>query len=152
AYYGLGNFDDDILILTCDGAGDGRCATVNIGRTGRIERLHQVAQEHSIGNIYAVVTFLMGMVPLEHEYKLMGLAPYAEPRGAERVYEELRRLIRFSPEDPLGWERTGGCPETYLSYPFFRNLLERKRFDWIAGGLQKFTEVILCQWVRNAVQ
>lgn len=152
AYYGLGNFDDDILVLTCDGAGDGLCATVNVGRDGRIERLHAVPQAESIGNIYAMVTFLMGMVPLEHEYKLMGLAPYADPKGADRVYQELRRLIRFDPKNPLVWERTGGCPDTFCSYRFFRDLLERKRFDWVAGGLQKFTEVVFTEWVRNCVK
>jgi carbamoyltransferase len=152
AYYGLGNFEDDILVLTCDGAGDGLCATVSTGRRGRIERLHQVEQGHSIGNIYAMITFLMGMVPLEHEYKLMGLAPYADPRGAERVYEELSRLIRFDPANPFGWTRAAGCPPTYQSYRFFRDLLERKRFDWVAGGLQKFAEVVLCQWVQHCVK
>ncbi len=152
AYYGLGNFDDDILVLTCDGAGDGLCATVSIGRQGRLERLDQVGQTHSIGNIYAMVTFLMGMVPLEHEYKLMGLAPYADPKGAERVFQELRRLIRFDPKYPLAWERTGGCPDTFCSSRFFRNLLERKRFDWVAGGLQRFTEAIVTEWVRNCVR
>lgn len=152
AYYGLGNFEDDILVLTCDGAGDGRCATVNIGRGGRIERLHAVDQGHSVGNIYAMVTFLMGMVPLEHEYKLMGLAPYADSRGAERVFQDLMRLIRFDLKNPLVWERTGGCPETYLSYRFLKELLEHKRFDWIAGGLQKFTEAILTRWVSNCLK
>lgn len=152
AYYGLGNFDDDILVLTCDGAGDGLCATVNIGRNGCIERLQAVEQADSIGNIYAMVTFLMGMVPLEHEYKLMGLAPYADPKGADRVFQELRRLIRFDPGNPLVWARTGGCPDTFCSYRFFRDLLERKRFDWVAGGLQKFTEAVLTEWVRNCVR
>jgi carbamoyltransferase len=152
AYFGLGNFEDDILVLTCDGAGDGLCATVNLGRNGRIERLHEIRQGHSIGNIYAMVTFLMGMVPLEHEYKLMGLAPYADPRGAERVFQDLMRLISFDPKSPLGWERNRGCPETYLSYRFLKKLLEEKRFDWIAGGLQKFTESILTRWVGNCLQ
>jgi carbamoyltransferase len=152
AYYGLGNFEDEVLVLTCDGAGDGVCATVNIGRNGRLERLQQVKQEHSIGNIYAMVTFLMGMVPLEHEYKLMGLAPYAGSNGADQVFQELRRLIRFDPRNPLVWERTGGCPETYCSSRFFKSLLERKRFDRIAAGLQKFTESILTEWVRNCIR
>jgi carbamoyltransferase len=152
AYYGLGNFDDDILVLTCDGAGDGLCATVSVGRNGRLERLHEVAQAHSIGNIYAMVTFLMGMVPLEHEYKLMGLAPYADPRGTDAVFEALRRLIAFDPRNPLGWERTADCPETYCSYRFFQRLLERKRFDCIAGGVQRFTEAVLTEWIRNCVR
>ena len=152
AYYGLGNFEDDILVLTCDGAGDGLCATVSVGSHGRIKRLHAVEQAHSIGNIYAMVTFLMGMVPLEHEYKLMGMAPYAEPTGAERVCNEFKRLIRFNSDQPLGWERAEDCPETYMSYRFFKDLLERKRFDWIAGGVQKCVEELICQWVRNAVE
>ena len=151
AYYGLANFEDDVLVLTCDGAGDGLCATVNIGRRGRIDRLHQIPQSESIANIYAMATFLMGMVPLEHEYKLMGLAPYAEPKGADQVFQELKRLIRFDPMSRLGWRRAGGCPETYLSYRFLRQLCERKRFDWLAGGLQKFTEFMLAEWVKRCI-
>ena len=152
AYYGRGQFTDPVLVLTCDGAGDGLCATVNIGRAGRLERLHAVQQADSIGNIYAMATFLLGMVPLEHEYKLMGLAPYADPKGAERVYQLLTPLVRFNPRTPLGWERAAGCPDTYCSYRFFKGLFERQRFDWVAGGLQKFTEHVLTEWVRRCVQ
>jgi len=152
AYYGLANFYDDILVLTADGSGDGVCASVSIGRKGRLERLHQIPMAHSLGNIYAMVTFLMGMVPLEHEYKVMGLAPYADPKGAERVFQKFMGLIRFNPRQPLGWEKTERCPETYYSSRFFRSLLERERFDWIAGGLQRFTETILTQWVSNCVR
>ncbi len=152
AYYGWADFTEDILVLTADGSGDGVCATVSVGRRGRLERLHQVPMAHSIGNIYAMITFLMGMVPLEHEYKLMGLAPYADPKGTERVCQKFMKLIRFEPGQPLGWEKAKDCPETYCSYRFFRNLLERERFDWIAGGLQRFTELVLTQWVRNCIK
>ena len=152
AYYGWGNFETPILVLTCDGAGDGLCATVSIGRSGRLERLHAIEQADSIGNIYAMATFLMGMVPLEHEYKLMGLAPYADPKGTDLVFQELQHLVRFDPRNPLGWARAEGCPETYCSYRFFRALFEGKRFDWVAGGLQRFTEHILTQWVRQCVR
>jgi carbamoyltransferase len=151
AYYGWANFDRDVLVLTCDGAGDGVCATVSVARHGTIRRLHTIKQADSIGNVYAMVTYLMGMVPLEHEYKLMGLAPYADPRGAERVFQELQALIRFNPDNPLVWERAPGCPETYLSYRFFKQMLERQRFDWIAGGVQRFTEYMLTEWVRSCV-
>src|SRR6266581_2467522 len=133
AYYGLGNFEDDVLVLTCDGAGDGLCATVNIGRGGRLERLAEVGQAESFGNVYAMVTFLMGMVPLEHEYKLMGLAPYADPKGADQVFQDLKALVRFDPRNSLRWARSNGCPETYCSYRFFKTLLDGRRFDAIAG-------------------
>lgn len=152
AYYGSGNLSEDVLVLTADGSGDGICASVSIGRKGKLERLHEVPMAHSIGNIYAMVTFLMGMVPLEHEYKLMGLAPYADPKGADRVFQTLMKLVRFDSNVPLGWVKDESCPETYCSYRFFRDLFEGKRFDWIAGGLQRFTEAVLTQWVRNCIR
>jgi carbamoyltransferase len=152
AYFGQGNYSDDVLVLTADGSGDSVCATVSVGRQGRLERLHAIQMEHSIGNIYAMVTYLMGMVPLEHEYKLMGLAPYADPKGVDQVFEALIKLVRFDPAVPLGWVRDEACPETYCSYKFFRRLFEGKRFDWIAGGLQRFTETVLTQWVSNCIR
>jgi carbamoyltransferase len=81
----------------------------------------------------------------------MGLAPYADTKGAEQVHQRLKALIRFDSKQPLGWEKGDGCPETYCSYHFFRSFLERNRFDWIAGGLQRFTETVITQWVKNCV-
>ncbi len=149
AYHGLGNYDEDVLVLTNDGAGDGLCATVNIGRAGRIERLSQVREGDSIGNVYAAITFLLGMVPLEHEYKLMGMAPYAKGDQTELVYCQFMDLFELT--DTV-WRRRRGCPETYYSYPFFKEMLELKRFDAICGGLQRFVEEVLTSWVRKCVE
>jgi carbamoyltransferase len=125
---------------------------VSVGRQGRLTRLHAVPEAASIGAIYEMVTCLMGMVPLEHEYKLMGLAPYADREGAARVADDLRRLVRFDPDTPLGWERAPGCPETYLSYRHLQRLLDGRRFDALAGGVQRFTEEVLTTWVRRCVR
>ena len=152
AYYGWGKFDEPILVLTNDGAGDGLCATVSIGEGGRLRRLAAVPESESIGNIYAMITFMMGMVPLEHEYKLMGMAPYASEKSSRQVYESFRELMQFRADDPLVWERRNGCPETYYSYEFFRDRLQLKRFDAICGGLQLFTEDMLATWVQNAIR
>ena len=152
AYYGWGRFDEPVLVLTNDGAGDGLCASVSIGEGGRLRRIAAVPESESIGNIYAMITFLMGMVPLEHEYKLMGMAPYASEKSSRQVYELFRRLVEFRADDPLVWERRNGCPETYYSYDFFREMLELKRFDAVCGGLQLFAEEMLSVWARNAVQ
>jgi carbamoyltransferase len=152
AYYGLANFDDDILILTNDGAGDGMCATVNIGRRGKIERIAAVPESESIGNIYAMVTFIMGMVPLEHEYKLMGMAPYANEEHARPIYKKLRGLMEFDKKNPMLWHRVGDCPETYFSYNYLSKLLELKRFDLVCAGLQLFAEDMLATWAKNCVE
>jgi carbamoyltransferase len=99
ADYGYGNSTDEVLVLTCNGGGDGLCATVRIGRQGRLERLHATG-DRSIGALYEMVACLMGMVPLEHEHKVMGLAPYAAATGTGSVAADFSRLIRFDPGIP----------------------------------------------------
>ncbi len=152
AYYGWAKYDEPILVLTNDGVGDGLCATVSVGRNGKFERLAAVPEAESIGNIYAVVTFMMGMVPLEHEYKLMGMAPYAPESGRDAVLQQLRPLMSFTPGSGMCWKRTNGFPETYYSYDFLRSHLELKRFDWVCAGLQTWVEELLAQWVRNCIK
>jgi carbamoyltransferase len=152
AYYGWARFDEPILVLTNDGAGDGLCATVSIGEGGRLRRLAAVPESESLGNIYAMITFLLGMVPLEHEYKLMGMAPYAPEKQSRQVAQLFRDLVEFRSDNPLVWQRRNGCPETYYSYHFFRERLQLKRFDTVCGGLQMFTEEMLTTWAQNAIR
>lgn len=59
AYYGWGK-KDKVLILTCDGQGDGLCATVSIGENGKLSRIAIVTEDNSIGRLYAFVTYLIG--------------------------------------------------------------------------------------------
>jgi carbamoyltransferase len=152
AYYGWGRHENPVLILTNDGAGDGFCASVSIGSRGRMERLTAVPESESIGNVYAVVTFLLGMIPLEHEYKLMGLAPYAPESGRDAVLAQFRSMMSFDAADGRRWRRTAGVPETYYSYEFMRQRLELKRFDWICAGLQAWTEEMLTKWASNCIR
>ncbi len=152
AYYGQANLEDPVLVLTNDGAGDGLCATVSVGRNGKLDRRAAVPEADSIGNLYAMTTFLMGMVPLEHEYKLMGLAPYAPEKGRDAVSADLRRLMSFPSDPPCIWKRNPGCPATYYSYEFLTDLFRLKRFDWIAAGLQDFTERMLTEWVTRCIR
>jgi carbamoyltransferase len=138
-----------ILGLTNDGAGDGLCGTVSICRDNRIERLAAINRHASLGKIYSRVTMLMGMTPWEHEYKIMGLAPYADPARTERAAEALRRLIRVS-DDGLTFERVGELSTNYC-YDYLRDSFERVRFDVVAGATQAFTEEMLVDWVRACV-
>jgi carbamoyltransferase len=138
-----------ILGLTNDGAGDGICGTVSICRDNGIERLAAIDRHASLGKIYSRVTMLMGMTPWEHEYKIMGLAPYADPARAKRAAESLRRLIRLSP-DGLTFEQAGELSTNYC-YEYLRDSFERVRFDTIAGATQIFTEEVLVNWVRACI-
>jgi carbamoyltransferase len=154
AYYTSpwGKTAEKVLVLTCDGSGDRLSASVSIGEKGRITRLAQVSEHDSIGRLYALVTRWLGMVPQEHEYKVMGLAPYAEnSRGAADVARALEGLFEFT-GDGLGWRRKKGVPSLYAAYEFLGTLLEGQRFDWVASGAQRFIETMLTRWVSGAVR
>lgn len=153
AYYGWGQ-QDKVLVLTCDGCGDGLCATVNIGEDGKIKRIAKITEDNSIGRLYAYMTFLMGMMPLEHEYKIMGLAPYSGmSTDVQRVYKKFRGLFEFEKKQGnITWRRKQGVPSIYAPGQFLNKLVYRERFDWIAGGLQLFIEDFLKEWVANCIR
>ena len=151
AYYGSGQTRDDVLVLTLDGAGDRICATVNVGRGGRLERIASVDESCSPGIVWATITAMSGMVALEHEYKLMGLAPYAAHTASERIAHRLAQWFRFL-EPGLTWRLASGIPATTRCYDYLRRLMEFERFDAVAGGLQLFTERFVSTWVRNCIR
>ncbi|MGD9689945.1 MAG: carbamoyltransferase C-terminal domain-containing protein [Phycisphaerales bacterium] len=145
AYYGRGA-DPESLVITLDGAGDGVCATVSVPKNGKLERLHAIDEEHSIGILWNIITAIMGMVPNEHEYKMMGMAPYAGGKRAKSVEDIFARAYRTVEG---GWERTGGLPEANYAYLYWREALEMARFDYIFAGLQSFTEDLIAPWVQH---
>jgi len=130
------------LVFTCDGSGDRVSATPSIGE----QRIAEVSEHDSIGRLYAMVTRHLGMSPLEHEYKVMGLAPYG--RG-EDIARSLRELFEFQ---GLKWKRRKGVPSMYGAPDFLGPILKGKRFDAVAAGAQGFLERILTDWVRRAVR
>jgi carbamoyltransferase len=144
---------EPVLVLTNDGGGDGICATVNVGEKGRIRRLAQVTTEHSLGYIYSMITFILGMVPEEHEYKVMGMAPYCSDKKALEISKKFTSLIDFnSSNGGITWIRSKYCPPTQYSYKYFKDFTEGMRFDWVCGGLQTFFEEMMLEWVRRCVQ
>ena len=152
AYYTSPFQEGRCLVLTCDGSGDRLSATVSIGENGTLERIAEISEHDSIGRLYALVTRAMGMVPLEHEYKVMGLAPYAgQAQGAQAIAQGFRDLFEFSDRNPLVWTRRSGVPSMYAAYGLIDRMLHGQRFDWVAGGTQAFMEGMLTEWVRRAV-
>lgn len=141
------------LILTADGGGDGLCATVYRGERDRLTRLAATSQGHSLGNIYSVITHLMGFNPHEHEYKLMGLSAYADPNHYLSLSTYFREsVLSLSQRNPLHFERCTVEPTSALG-PRLRTEFARRRvrFDSIAGAVQHFSEELLLDWVRAAV-
>ena len=152
AYYTCPWPNEKVLVLTCDGSGDRLAATVSIGEKGRLTRIAEVDEHDSIGRLYAVITRLLGMAPLEHEYKVMGLAPYvSDARRAAAAARGFLDLFAFT-GNPLVWRRQPGVPSMYSSYRFLERLIAGQRFDTVAAGVQRFIEGMLATWVRNAAR
>jgi carbamoyltransferase len=149
AYYGCPWKDEDVLVLTSDGSGDGLCATVYTGRSGTLTKVAKTEAGSSIGDIYSRITFMLGLIPHEHEWKIMGLAPYAPEKGVQKSYQYIKNYLAV-PDGGLTYHRL--IPEsTNAVYRRMRRDLEFQRFDWIAGGVQLFTEEMLCRWIQNAI-
>lgn len=152
AYYTCPWPEERVLVLTCDGSGDRVSATVNIGEGGRLTRIAEVSEHDSIGRLYALVTQRLGMVPLEHEYKVMGLAPYLANAGSTaKAAECFASLFEFR-GDSMAWSRRRGVPSMYAAASFLGRILDGRRFDHIAAGVQKFTERILFEWIHRAIR
>jgi carbamoyltransferase len=153
AYFARGTFDRDILVVTNDGHGDGLCATISIGRGGELKRLADVPRVDSIAAIYSYVTYMLGFTPLEHEYKLMGMAPYAEGTGSARaVRDYFAGLFELDPDDALRWRRTPGTTPIPLIAPEIEAAMRFRRFDAVMAGLQLFVEDLVTAWVARAVE
>ena len=152
AYYTCPWAEEPVLVITCDGSGDRLCATVSIGERGKLTRLAEISEHDSIGRLYALVTRHLGMAPLEHEYKVMGLAPYvaseAKTAAAAQWFAELFEFTR----NPMIWRRRGGVPSMYAAGAYVERGLRGQRFDLIAAGVQRFIENWLATWVRNCIR
>ncbi len=152
AYYGLRkNWHEPHLLFTLDGGGDDACAQVHFAENGTLRLLAATPTGHSLGNIYAAATHMLGMRPHEHEYKVMGLAPYADPEQAGLQAKVFARYLDLDPADPLRFRRT--IPErTSAMLPRLLRDFRLVRFDLVAAGLQRFTEDLVLRWIAGAVE
>lgn len=73
---------DEAAVLTMDGVGEWATASFGVGRDNRIALSHELRFPHSLGLLYSAFTYFCGFRVNSGEYKLMGLAPYGEPRYA----------------------------------------------------------------------
>ncbi len=80
---------DRAAILTIDGVGEWDTATIGIGEGNKMRLLKTMHFPHSLGLLYSAVTYFCGFKVNSGEYKLMGLAPYGEPKYADIILEKL---------------------------------------------------------------
>jgi len=147
AYYSS-PWRDGVLVLSLDGAGDGLCATVSVGENGTLRRIAQTTSEHSLGYIYRSATKYLGMKPNSHEWKVMGLAPYAPKELIEPSYNKFASYIGL---EGLEFKKRFPEPIHQVSARMKDDLFGH-RFDAIAAGLQKRTEELVVEWTKTAMR
>jgi carbamoyltransferase len=79
----------EAAILTLDGVGEWATGSFGVGRGNRIELTHELRFPHSLGLLYSAFTYFTGFKVNSGEYKLMGLAPYGEPRFMQVILDRL---------------------------------------------------------------
>ncbi len=80
---------DQAVILTLDGVGEWATSTVAIGKENKISIIKEINFPHSIGLLYSAFTYYTGFKVNSGEYKLMGLAPYGQPKYADIILKKL---------------------------------------------------------------
>ena len=83
---------DEAAILTIDGVGEWTTTSWGVGQGNRIELREEIRFPHSLGLLYSAFTYFCGFRVNSGEYKLMGLAPYGEPKYAELIRKQLIQL------------------------------------------------------------
>jgi carbamoyltransferase len=115
---------EDAAILTVDGVGEWCTATYGVGHGNRIHLTHELRFPHSPGMLYTAFTYFCGFKVNSGEYKLMGLAPYGEPKYADLILE---KLIDLKPDGSFRLNMD------YFNYCQGLTMTSR-RFDALFGG------------------
>ena len=79
----------EAVILTLDGVGEWATTTVAVGKENQINMLKEIHFPHSIGLLYSAFTYYTGFKVNSGEYKVMGLAPYGQPKYKDLIIKEL---------------------------------------------------------------
>ncbi|MBF0282160.1 MAG: carbamoyltransferase [Zetaproteobacteria bacterium] len=149
AYYCCPWPDEDVLIITLDGAGDGLCGRVEIGRDG--QRIHQIdiPQLHSIGAIYSMFTAHLGFKPHRHEGKVLGLAAYGNP---QLLANKLMAHIHLEGDFPTFDATLLKVAYGRFAHETLNDLIGSLSREDIAAGLQHFTEKTITHFVQHWVR
>ena len=80
---------EEAIILTLDGVGEWATTTISLGKNNKINILKEIHFPHSLGLLYSAFTYFLGFKVNSGEYKVMGLAPYGEPRFRDIILDKL---------------------------------------------------------------
>jgi carbamoyltransferase len=143
---------DEAAILTMDGVGEWATASFGTGRGNKIEVTHEQHFPHSLGLLYSAFTYFTGFRVNSGEYKLMGLAPYGEPKYYDIILEKLID-VKEDGSFRLNMSYFPYCHKTVMTNSKFEKLfggpprkpdspLNQREMD-MAASIQAVTEEIM---------
>jgi carbamoyltransferase len=152
---------EEAAILTCDGVGEWATTTQGIGRGDSVELIKEVRFPHSLGLLYSAFTYYLGFKVNSAEYKVMGAAPYGEPKYAGKILDELVDLredgsfkldMKYFAYD-YGLTMTNQRFADLFEHPRRDSEAEMEQFHWdMAASVQNVTEEIVLRMARDLHQ
>ncbi|MEW6746104.1 MAG: carbamoyltransferase N-terminal domain-containing protein [Planctomycetota bacterium] len=152
---------EEAAILTVDGAGEWTTATWGVGKGNRIDLKKEMRFPHSVGLLYSAFTAYCGFEVNEGEYKLMGMAPYGQPRFVDKIHQVIKIGNDGSLWHDMDHFAYHWSPDTTLSKRFIELMgrpprdrkFEDKSLDPfycdMAASIQKVTEEILIKMASH---
>ncbi|MEX0324417.1 MAG: carbamoyltransferase [Puniceicoccaceae bacterium] len=121
---------EDAAILTVDGVGEWATTTVGHGKGGEVDIIKELKFPHSLGLLYSAFTAYCGFRINSGEYKLMGLAPYGEPKYVDLIHDHL-----------IDVKEDGSLRLNIEYFHFLRGLrMTNNKFDQLFGGPMRTPE------------
>jgi carbamoyltransferase len=148
---------NDAVVLTMDGVGEWATTSVALGSGNRLEVIKEIHFPHSLGLLYSAFTYYTGFKVNSGEYKVMGLAPYGEPKYAALILDHLMdlkedgsfRLDQSFFDYCTGLRMTNGKFDDLFGRPARQpqERLEQFHMD-VAASLQAVTEEVVLRMTR----
>lgn len=149
---------EEAAILTMDGVGEWATASFGVGRGNRVQLSHELRFPHSLGLLYSAFTYFTGFKVNSGEYKLMGLAPYGEPKYRDLILEKLIDL-KSDGSFRLNMDYFGYCQTMVMTNRRFERLfggparkpespLTQREMD-LAASIQAVTEEAMLRTTRH---
>lgn len=126
---------DSAAVLTLDGVGEWTTTSLAIGNGSDLQVVKEIHFPHSLGLLYSAFTYYTGFKVNSGEYKVMGLAPYGEPRYADLIRE---KLITVADDGSFQLDMS------YFDYATGLTMTNKK-FDALFGGPPRTSETELTQ-------
>lgn len=126
---------EDAVVLTMDGVGEWATTSVAMGRGNHLEVTKEIHFPHSLGLLYSALTYYTGFKVNSGEYKVMGLAPYGEPKYAQLMLDNLIDVKE---------DGTFRLDQSYFDYCTGLRMTNKK-FDALFGAPARNPETLLTQ-------